>query len=106
MSMSTHVIGIKPPDETWKKMKTAWEACEAAGIDPPKEVLAFFDHVKPDERGVVVDLKYFCNPESEPKKTDLHPAVTKYKAEMQEGFEVDVTKLPLDVKIIRFYNSW
>ena len=33
-------------------------------------------------------------------------ALTAYKADMVDGFEVDVDKLPPGVKIIRFYNSY
>lgn len=29
MGMSMHVVGYKPADEHWKKMKAAWDACAA-----------------------------------------------------------------------------
>lgn len=32
MSMSLNVMGFKPPDEKWKQMKAAYEACCAAGV--------------------------------------------------------------------------
>jgi hypothetical protein len=43
MGMSTHVVGFKPPDEKWRKMKAVWDACEAAGTDPPAAVSKFFE---------------------------------------------------------------
>ena len=95
MGMNTHVVGFKPADEKWKKMKTAWDACERAGVEIPDEVLSFFNHVKPDERGVEVEIE----------KLDC---VKAYRREGggANGFEVDVKKLPPDVTIVRFYNSY
>ncbi len=93
MSMSYHIVGFRPPDAKWHKMKAAWEACDAAGLRIPAEVAEFFGHEDPDESGVEVEIE---DTES----------VTEYRAEMREGFEVDVTKLPPDVKIIRFFNSY
>ncbi len=89
MSMSTHVIGFRPPNGKWKDLKKVWDACHSAGINPPKEVQEFFNYCVPDENGVEVKIP--------------HKA---YNAEMQDGFEIEVDKIPKDVKIIRFYNSY
>lgn len=96
MSMSTHVKGFKPPDEKWLAMKKVYDSCKAAGIDPPHEVSRFFDHDEPDDKGVEV---------SEKKLMECG-ALKRWGEEMREGFELDVTKLPPDVKVIRFYNSY
>lgn len=93
MSMSSYVYGIVPPDATWKKMKGAWDACKAVGVTPPKEVVSFFGGDAPDEKGVLVDLK-------------KSGAVAEYSTNMEEGFEVDLTKLPTSIKILRFVNSY
>jgi hypothetical protein len=92
MSMSTHVVGFRPPDKKWKAMKKLWDACSEAGVDPPKEVEEFFNYKPPDEAGVEVELPETC--------------LKEYEADMTEGYEIDVTKLPKDVTVIRFYNSW
>jgi hypothetical protein len=95
MSMSTHVIGIKPPDEKWIAMKKIWDACQEAGVDPPVKVERFFESdygSSPDPQGVIVEI---------PKD-----AKRNYQGECSDGFEIDVRKLPPDVTIIRFYNSW
>lgn len=89
MSMSTYVAGIIPPDETWQKMKAAWDACTAAGVPVPEAVGEFFGDEPPDESGVVVEI------ETRP-----------WKGDMEEGFEVDLAALPPHVKTIRFWNSW
>ncbi len=94
MSMSTHVVGFKPADDKWRQMKAIWDACMKAKVNTPEEVDQYFGDNEPDESGVVVEQKA------------LGAACKKWEAEMQSGFEVDITKLPPDVKIIRFVNSW
>jgi hypothetical protein len=98
MGMSTHVQGFKPPDEKWEKMRAVWLACEAAGVGFPEPVAKFFDGEPPDPAGVEVE-------ESELRKSG---AVTDWNDGRigAEGFEVDVRKLPADVTVLRFYNSW
>ena len=91
MSMSTHVVGFVPPDDKWRQMKQVWDACERAGVECPPDVYKFFNDEPPDECGHEVSLKGALRP---------------YKAEMHEGFEVDISKLPPNVKIIRFWNAY
>ena len=92
MSMGTHVEGFRPPDETFKKMKAAYDACIAARVEIPDEVVNFFEGVPPDNNGVKVDIKKAA------KEWSDH--------ESCQGIEVDITKLPEGVKIIRFANCW
>jgi hypothetical protein len=93
MGHSLHVNGIKPPDKKWKEMKDVWDACKAAKIDPPTAVELFFFDGRPDNKGVVIDL-------------EEHECVTEYKDDMIDGYDVDLSKLPPDIKIIRFYCSY
>lgn len=95
MSMSTYVVGFKPPDETWKKMKAVWDACEVAGIKIPDEVMEYFNHERPDDIGVKMNMSI---------KT--HECLSEYSGDGESGYEIDVTKLPKDVTVIRFCNSW
>lgn len=92
MSMSIYVVGFRPADAKWKKMKHIYDACVTAGVSIPEEVDKFFDNESPGDKPG--------------KEIGIDTAVTEYNAEMCEGFEVDITKLPSDVKIIRFYNSY
>jgi len=96
MSMSTHVVGFKPPDAKWQRMKAVWDACDHAGVPPPPEVMAFFDGEEPDVNGVEVteDALIRCG------------ALREWHDDGRDGYEVLVEKLPADVKVIRFYNSW
>lgn len=93
MSMSTHVVGFHPPDETWKKMKAVHDACMAARIPVPVEVEEFFDGSSPDEAGVEVNLKRL-------------PCTKVYSVDASQGFEISIADLPPSVTTIRFYNSW
>lgn len=93
MGMSTHVVGFRPPDERWKKMKAAWDACKAAGIEIPDEVLAFFNYVAPDPRGVEVEIEKL-------------PCTKEFSTDSKSGFEINVTKLPDGVTVVRFYNAY
>ena len=92
MGMSTHVVGFKPADDKWKKMKAVWDACNDANTDVPRDVARFFDEQYPGDRpGMAVDIR---------------EAITKWGDESSSGYEVDVTKLPKDVTVVRFFNSW
>lgn len=92
MSMSTFIIGIKPPDEKWEKMKAIWDTCKLAGVEIPEEVDVFFDGESPDDKGVIVDIEEMG-------------CCTEYKTNDQIGHEININELPKDITIIRVYNS-
>jgi hypothetical protein len=89
--MSSHVVGFRPPDADWLKMKLAYDSCEAAGVPVPDVVDKFFNCEPPDELGVQVNLD---------------SAATHWSADMQEGMEIELAKVPKSVTHIRFYNSY
>jgi hypothetical protein len=91
MSVSTHVVGIIPANETWQKMKDVWDACKKAGVAPPAAVIDFFDDKVPDPSGVVVEI-------------DHHNWFD--KSGSASGIEVKLDELPPHVETIRFFNSW
>lgn len=92
MGMSTHVVGIVPPDDTFLKMRAVYETCKTAKVRIPEDVVEFFNHEPPDEQGVVASLPKEC--------------IRVHNADMENGFEIDLTKVPKHVKAIRFYNSY
>ena len=99
MGMSTHIIGFRPADEKWKKMKAIYDSCRAAGVDVPKAVYEFFDYSWPDEAGVKVDLD--PGPEN--------ASVIAYRNDSEDGFEIDLERIRADhpnVTKIRVWNSW
>lgn len=89
MGMSTHIVGLVPPDEHWKKMKQVWDSCKSVGIEVPKPVQEFFNWEAPDERGVEVEIP-----------------LIEWSEETMQGYELELDKIPANVKVIRFYNSW
>jgi hypothetical protein len=89
MGMDTNIIGIKPPDEKWQKMKDIWEKCAELKVTIPQQVEDFFDGETPDPAGVLVDIPHSA-----------------YSGKDAEGLEVEVAEIPKDVKILRFYNSF
>ena len=89
MGMSTGVFGIRPPDEKWKEMKKIYDACKKLDEDIPDFVWEFFNKQEPEPDGVFVEID---------KK--------EWSDDYRMGIEVEVAKLPKDVTIIRFYNSW
>lgn len=93
MSMSAHVVGFRPADDKWEKMKAVYDACQDAGIQLPASVIQFFGDEPPDEHGIEVSIE----------KTD---AVSEWQDDMRNGFEVDITKLPENVTVVRFYNAY
>lgn len=92
MGMSTRCVGFRPADELWKRMKTIWDTCDDAGVAVPSEVEAFFASVPPGDKPG--------------QEIPLGDAATQYRGEEAEGYEIDVTKLPPGVQIIRVYNQW
>ena len=91
MGKTTYVIGFRPPDAKYQKLRAVYDACEAAQIEAPEYVQEYFNYEPPSEHGVEVDLG---------------DAVRNYNADMQERYEVDLGKIPMNVHVIRFVNSY
>lgn len=92
MSMSTYVQGLKPKTTEYQKKLDILAACKEVNVEPPREIVDFFDG-EICEEGIVIEL---------PKE-----AVREYADNYcREFFEVDLTKLPPDVTKIRFVNSY
>ena len=92
MGMSTTIVGFRSADDLWNKHKAVWDACAQAQVPVPKETETFFDGEEPGDR-----------PGAE---VSIEGAYKDWGNSWAQGYEVDVSKLPKDVKIIRFYNSW
>lgn len=94
MGIGKHVVGFRPADDLWLRMKAAWDACVLAGTQPPKEVIDFFDGEHPgDAPGKEVGIKG-------------ENAVREWASFGREGFDVDIEALPPGVRYVRFYLSW
>lgn len=95
MGMSTHVIGIREPDDHWRTMKAVWDACEQAHVEPPSEVEDFFDGTAPDPAGITIDLDH-----------GDHNIAVEWSNDYATGLEIPIAELPPNITKIRFYNSW
>ena len=95
MSMSTHVVGIRDPDDVWSRMKSVWDACTAMGVPVPAEVVRFFGEEDPDPAGITIPLDY-----------GVLNIAREWGDETRQGLEITIAELPAKVTKIRFYNSW
>lgn len=105
MSVSTYIVGIKPADEKWKQMKEVWEVCTKAGVEIPGEVDDFFEGEEPDDSGVVVQLGSLYRIKDLGNRETVD-GISYYSRLGVSGFELDLSKLPKDIKKLRFYNSY
>lgn len=85
MSMHYLVKAYRPPDEKWREMKEAFDACKAVGVDPPKEVWEFFDGEIPNPAGVEIEIQH-----------------SDYYGEDEGGIEIHTEDIPEGCKSIRF----
>ena len=120
MGMSTHVKGIIPKDdEEFQGMKIILETCIEQEIHPPREVLDYFDleviAPRSEDMASATEIKeedYYDLEEIADKKgvivkdDIMKAAIEEYSEDMGSGYDVDIRKLPFNIKIIRFYNSW
>ena len=91
MSMSTHFVAFRPPDEKWQRMKEVYDVCKKAGINIPKEVGEFFEYENPDPNGVQVDIEQAVEDWND--------------GDMCNGYEIDLSKLPDNIRYIRVFYS-
>lgn len=91
MSMSTHVVLLRSPDDPhYKNMLGILRAYEKAKMNPPQEIYDYFGgELNPD---YPLEIEF----EPTPWQDDFS----------RQGFEIDLDDLPEGVKTIRFYNSW
>ncbi len=93
MGMYSYVKGLKPKTEEYEKKLRIYKDCKELNINPPKEIEDYFDG-EVCEEGIVIDL---------PKDAISESVNVDY---CNEYFDVDLTKIPSDVTIIRFVNSY
>ena len=100
--MGVYLIAFKPPDRKFTQMKAIWDACAAIGVELPQEVQQFFEQRAPTDEGVRIEL---ASPVDYPE--DRSGAVKMFEDKMLgqdiEGYDVDLTKLNPDIKVLRFY---
>lgn len=97
MSMSTHVIAFRDMDGEFKRILEAKKFCDERHLSYPKEVEAYFrGYAGISENGL---REQFLT-------VNIDTILTRWQDESSAGYELEVTQLPKEVKILRFYNSW
>lgn len=87
MSTTLDISGFVPPDDKWKLMKSIWDACTKAHVDIPKEVGDFFDWNTPTDNG---------------REVSMRKLATEISEDGRYGYEIDVDKIPKNIKRMRF----
>lgn len=95
MGMHTNVTGYIKTSDKFRKMKEVHDACVEAGVSLPHEVQTYFQEVSITD-GEEVNL-------------EGAPGVTAVKADMTDGFEIDISELQKTYPFlgtIRFTNNY
>lgn len=96
MDMSMRIIGFRQPNDEWQLMKAAWDACRNAGVTIPPGVVKFFGGQAPGESpGEAVDIDI----------ASQHQKVSDGECRGLDIWDVDLSKLPSGVKVLRFSYS-
>lgn len=83
MSVGLYVRGLVEPTDRFQKMYAAYEACKAAGVQVPDEVVKYFGDEEPDPNGLIVDISAASSCKDnviEVDLTKLHKDITKIQA--------------------------
>lgn len=97
MSVSTSIVGVRDLSKKFDSMIKLKLACEETGVPYPKELKDYFGSSYEES---VEYLRGIC------ETVKIDEAVKEYKKDMIDGFEVDLSKLPFEVKSIRFENVY
>lgn len=99
MGMDTHVIGFRVSDDKHLRMVALAREIQELGMCSPVQLKEYFkgtdypDCEITDNLGLEVQIENSV-------------AVQKHNADMEDGFEIDIRKLPEGVVKVRVYNSY
>jgi ACT domain-containing protein len=96
MGMSSHVIGLREEDDTYRKNMKLLDALKEAGIECiPKELQDWFgcNYVNDVNTDEILEV-------------DIDDAISDVEEKYQDGFYVDLSVLPPGVSKLKFYNSY
>lgn len=108
MSVCTkiYISGIKPKGEKFDSMLAAYQACQKAGVEVPKEVAYYFNsngEDKVSELGITVplarvDLNYG---QGSSQEEWIEPVDYSGDERTSKGFIIDLTKVPKDIQLLQ-----
>ena len=97
MSMSTHVVAFRDMDGEFARMLQIKRLCDESHVSYPKEVDVYFGNEAGEDEAYLRDTKL---------EVPLGDALKEWSEDSASGYEVEVSRIPSDVKTIRFSNSW
>lgn len=99
MSTDVHYFRDIENDKKFGSMMVVKEACEKAGVDYPDEVKEYFAPIGVNMLRPLEEIK--------DAMTEMNIDVERdYKSDHTEGFEIHLSDLPADCKVIRVVNSY
>lgn len=98
MSMSSYVQGLRDLDGKFKQMMEMKKLCDEKGFSYPKEVTEYFgSHLGESDKYITEQMQEVSLPK------DLVKVSTD---DSREFYDIDISRLPKEVKTIRFVNSY
>lgn len=87
------VVGVKKGHAHWLKMRDAWHACKAAGLDMPMSLSEFFNGQPPDE---------------DSQREVLMKGISEWSGKdgSYDCIEIDLTQLPPDYEKLEVHLVW
>ena len=94
MKTYSHIVGFRKSDVEWNKMKKIWNNCIAADVIIPTKVITFFNHEDHNQHIYKYGLE-----------VSIDIAICEKKIEKHNCLEINLSKVPKGIKIIRVYNT-
>jgi hypothetical protein len=98
MGLSSYILAYRDMDGEFAKMAEVKAFCDEKGVTLPKEVEEYFGKYS-------LDPIEYCK-EQMSEVILPNGVFKKSQDDSREFFDVDISKLPKEVKIIRFVNSY
>lgn len=93
MGMNIGAYGIKPKTKEYEQKLQIYNLCKEQKVEIPEEIINFFDG-DPCKEGILVKLD------------DIEGALEYPEEDDCEIIQVDISKLPKEIKKIRFQIWW
>ena len=111
-TITVEIAGIKPKDEKFEQMERVYQACLAANVEVPQEVIEYFgrdedDHVLVNEHGVLVPYLTrsvtgnWDSPKVNPHANWITRIDKVENYQIRKGFIVDINQTPKDIKLLQ-----
>jgi hypothetical protein len=100
---SRFIVGVRDLEASFAKMAKIKEACDEAGIDYPEAVKDYF---KEGTNRKFTAGENIALLREEMETVDITVAISRPVGGSSDAWEIDLSKLPKDVKAVRFINSY